>query len=500
MDSFSLPQLARSAAASGLLYDTEADFMQDYLSESELESEDEADGRPSDPADWDTAEDAGQPRFSAHTPRSAFGLFRSLLVGVLGLCGSRVTTLESRSAVVMGAEESMEWRATVQSQMRSECYSRQALHELGSGRLKDVLQKHNEKGGVIPGARMRTPQRTVPEAVYRPCTFANAAYRRSEVREQRADLRRIRGMLNDLGASISVLDKARAERMERDGAADIVRYGHTVVVPARVAGGGYISIVGVATVEFCLQDAHTGEWRPFKERFHIVEGSETCILGMTFHAARNQRVDLEAGITSYELDDGSRFDTMVDIYAPGMVATAVSSSDPLVFTRDKQDVVGWGFSMIRCAVPESFNGSVIQLTRLPELSAFVNKVGLMIPECQAKVENGFITVAVHNPTSRTIQIPSMVPMGRFSADMEIRSAQNHDMTVEQIVDNLHIESVDAAELAQKKADVALLITAMRQGYFSSHRLGRCSVGEFFMWRLLLSIRVRCRRQTYRRAL
>ena len=53
-------------------------------------------------------------------------------------------------------------------------------------------------------------------------------------------------MLVDLGASISVLDSARAKRMARNGAAEIVRYKDSRVVPARVAGGGYISIIGVA--------------------------------------------------------------------------------------------------------------------------------------------------------------------------------------------------------------------------------------------------------------
>ena len=125
-----------------------------------------------------------------------------------------VDTLESRNAVAMGAEAASEWRDVVQSQMRSESYSRQAVYELGSEHLQRVLHKHRRPEGDIVGARMRTPQRTAPQAVYRPCTFANAAYRRSEVRDQRADLRRISGMLNDLGASISVLDKARAERME----------------------------------------------------------------------------------------------------------------------------------------------------------------------------------------------------------------------------------------------------------------------------------------------
>ena len=70
---------------------------------------------------------------------------------------------------------------------------------------------------------------------------------------------------------------------------------------------------------------------------------------------------------------------------------------------------------------------------------------------------------IFNPTSRPIQIPAMVALGRFSSDMQTKSAKS-DMTVEQIVDALHIESVDADELAQKKRDVALLITAMRQDW------------------------------------
>ena len=76
--------------------------------------------------------DGARLRFSTFTPRSAFGLFRTLLVGALAAFGSTLTDLESRNAVAMGAEASAEWRGLVQEQMRSESYSRQAIYELGS--------------------------------------------------------------------------------------------------------------------------------------------------------------------------------------------------------------------------------------------------------------------------------------------------------------------------------------------------------------------------------
>ena len=129
--------------------------------------------------------------------------------------------------------------------------------------------------------------------MYCPCTLGHVAYRRTGVVGGLADLRSVRGMLLDLGASISVLDIKRAERMARDGAANVVRYGHAEVAPARVAGGGYISIADIAAVEFCVRDSVSGEWQPFKERFHLGEGSTTCIL-----------------------------------------ASAVAASDPLVFTEE----------------------------------------------------------------------------------------------------------------------------------------------------------------------
>ena len=472
LDCFSVPALAQSAEAMDRLYSTEAEFMDGYESDSSCGS------GAADDDSFEAQPSHSPPKFSAFTPRAAYGIFRTLLAGALATMGGSLGHSEQHNAVATGADAAQLWRSTVQEQMRSECYSRQSIYEMGNNGLRDSMGRHMSRGKDVIGARMGVPQRTVSEAVFRPCTFANAAYRRTEIQDGCADLRRIRNMLVDLGASISVLDKARAERMEREGAAEIVRYGHSVTVPARVAGGGYIAIVGIATIEFCLQDTHSGEWQVFKERFHLVEGSKTCILGMTFHAQRDLQLDLNSGQATYSLDNGAQFSTEIDIYAPGMVATAVVSSDPLVFTREKHTVVGWGFSTIKCAVPESFNGSVIQLTRLPELSAFVNKMGLSVPECTVKVKDGFITIPVHNPGSRPVEVPPMVPLGRFSADMEIRSASAHDMTVEQIVDALHIESVDPGDLARKKADVALLITAMRQGYFSEYRLGRCSVGEF----------------------
>ena len=428
-------------------------------------------------------DDAGLRRDGGFLPPvapAATSWMRMLVVASLAVGGSSMSTSPSPSSVANGAFEVAEWRHSVQRQSRAEWYSQQCLYEGHSQALSEVVAQHSqaERGGLLRQARVRTPQRTMSAPVYKPCTFANAGFRCSSIRHGRADIKRIHNMLVDLGASISVLDADRAARMARQGAAEIVRYRSATVVPARVAGGGYISIVGTATVEFCLRDAHTGEWRPFKEQFHLVEGSKTCILGVTFHKPRGLLLDLEQrDVASYLLDDGTRFTTEVDVCAPGVVAAAAASSDPLVFSHSKTDITGYGFSTIRCRVPESFSGSEIYLSRLLDTSAFAVKAGLMVPEGLFAVKDGEVVFPVFNGGKRPVQIPAMTPLGRFSADMESRSAQA-DMSVEQIVESLHIESVDAADLASKKADVVLLLTAMRQGYFSDHRLGRSSVGEF----------------------
>ena len=395
--SCSLASLINSAAAADVFYRQECELMGGDTSDSDSEAEIERE------------EDAGTSRASSIPASSAPSLLTTLLVGALATLGRPLERSEQNNAVITGAEACAQWRSVVHEQMRTECYSRQCVHELGSRDLQSTLHKHTIAD--IPNARVRTPQKTAAKAVYQPCTFANAAYRRTEIRSDgRADLQRIQGMLVDLGASISVLDSARAKRMARNGAAEIVRYKDSRVVPARVAGGGYISIIGVAIVEFCLQDSQTLEWRPFKERFHIVEGSKTCILGMTFHAARNLNLNLSAQYSPsahYTLDDGSQFETDVDIYMPGMVATAMASSDPLIFTREKQDVTAWGFSIIKCAVPESCNGAVIHLSRLPDLNAFANKVGLMVPEASFEVKR---TATSPCPSSTLHRAPFKYPL------------------------------------------------------------------------------------------
>ena len=64
-------------------------------------------------------------------------------------------------------------------------------------------------------------------------------------------------------------------------------------------------------------------------------------------------------------------------------------------------------------------------------------------------------IPVFNMSSVSRQLPQMVAIGRYSADVEHRSSSASDMSVDEIVDALQVEGVDAAELARRKEDVKL---------------------------------------------
>lgn len=102
----------------------------------------------------------------------------------------------------------------------------------------------------------------------------------------------------------------------------------------------------------------------------------------------------------------------------------------------------YGFSTISCRVPEIFNGSSIRLSRLLAThSSYFVKMGLTVPDSNFTVINGRVVLPVFSPTEMKVHIPTMIPVGRYSADRETRPCAP-EMSVEDIVGALHIESVD----------------------------------------------------------
>ena len=121
------------------------------------------------------------------------------------------------------------------------------------------------------------PTPTDAAANFTPCILDKVAYRRTSVVDGKAHLHRLKKVLLDLGASISVMDVNTAAKIKENSGAHVVHYSHARVMPARVVGGGSVAVVGKAKVEIQIQSVVTGEWSSFRETFYLIDGPSTCI-------------------------------------------------------------------------------------------------------------------------------------------------------------------------------------------------------------------------------
>ncbi|MDC0525355.1 DNA cytosine methyltransferase [bacterium] len=320
-----------------------------------------------------------------------------------------------------------------------------------------------------------------PVGEYTPCLLDSLAYRlKDDGEEGSVQLRRIHNGLLDLGATLSVIDRDSALRIASECGATVVLWKRAKVKAARVVGGGVINVVGRVTIELQMQDLSDGCWHTVAETFNVIDGPTTFILGNTFHRPHRLKLDLAAELASYELEGGVTVITPVSVHAPGCVAATAVTADPLVYTSESTTISDIGFTVVQARVPNTFEGQSVRVTRLLQSDdSYAAKAGFWVPEsCYPVGKGGVLALPVFSCRDNPRQLPAMCALARFSAEFECKDARAGDMDIDTIVNALHIEGVDEAEIAFRREQVKNFITARRQGYFSEGRLGRSSVGQF----------------------
>ena len=380
------------------------------------------------------------------------------------------------------------WREHFRHESVREHSRRQQMAELHSIQMANILSarltalSRSDLGRALVGSVQNTIQ--AGGAHFTPCYFRKAAYRSSARNENgEAHLRKLKNLMLDLGAAISVMDIGTALELERRGAASVIRRLHAKAVEARVVGGGHIRCVGTARVEFNLQNEATGEWHSYVEKFQLIEGPATCILGNTFHARNGCLVNLEEGFASYKLKDGSRFTTPVDAQSPGALIAAMATSEPIAYL-DSDHVMpgGGGFLMAKLKVPRTFAGQKVHITPLRgENSGYLKTANITLSECNYMVEDdGSVIIPLFGHDHRDRQLPSMTAMAHYSlaTNFEQKEMQCTDEETCAIVDALKIHAADEEELKVKKFNVKCAIVWGREGMFNDKVLGEHAFGEF----------------------
>ncbi|RPG35591.1 MAG: hypothetical protein CBB72_005435, partial [Muricauda sp. TMED12] len=409
-----------------------------------------------------------------------------LLVAMAGLPDSCKQSSDDSDAFNFDARS---WREDFNKRTRTEGAIRQAKTEsLGSVKMNGILQRHTasfRSESLVENACVHSVEPTPTDAAanFTPCILDKVAYRRTSVVDGKAHLHRLKKVLLDLGASISVMDVNTAAKIKENSGAHVVHYSHARVMPARVVGGGSVAVVGKAKVEIQIQSVVTGEWSSFRETFYLIDGPSTCILGNTFHKPHGCLVDVDKELASYALRNGRRVVTSITTGVAGSISSLVATSDPLLYSTEKQRIGPLGWTQAKFLVPKALAGQVIHVSRLlqTDVNAYCNRVGLSIAEGPFKVkDDGSLTLPVFNSTIIGHDLPAMTATGRYSISNEYRSAAPSDEQIQKIIDALHIDGVDEAQLQQRREEVKSYILAKRwvPGYFDTSKLGRCVVGEF----------------------
>ena len=409
-----------------------------------------------------------------------------LLVAMAGLPGSCKQSSDDNNTFNFDARS---WREDFNERTRTEGAIRQAKTEsLGSVKMNDILHRHTasfKSESLVENACVHSVEPTPVDAAcnFTPCILDKVAYRRTSVVDGRAHLHRLKRVLLDLGASISVMDVNTAAKIKENSGAHVVHYSHARVMPARVVGGGSVAVVGKAKVEIQIQSVVTGEWSSFRETFYLIDGPSTCILGNTFHKPHGCLVDVDKELASYALRNGRRVVTSITTGVTGSISSLVATSDPLLYSTEKQRIGPLGWTQAKFLVPKALAGQVIHVSRLlqTDVNAYCNRVGLSIAEGPFKVaDDGSLTLPVFNSTIIGHDLPPMTATGRYSISNEYQSAAPSDEQIQKIIDALHIDGVDEAQLQQRREEVKTYILARRwvPGYFDKSKLGRCVVGEF----------------------
>jgi len=260
----------------------------------------------------------------------------------------------------------------------ADAFRRQAQHRLASA----AMQLHAEPrvpvaAGVQQGDELQYDQAS-------PLLFEHIAYRRrsspmqpSPDEQQDAQptrVRRIRDALLDTGAAFNVVDVTTAKRMEREGAAKVVRW-H---VPSAFmtggmsgVGGGCVVTVGKCKIECLLKDAGTGQWHAFTEDFEVIKGKRTFIVGMPFCAPKGRKgVHIDLGIdpvnSTERMLSVRHLDTDINTSllsgepaVAAQVQSVLNSKQPLVFTTEDCELKPWGETGVRMRLPVAAGDSLL---------------------------------------------------------------------------------------------------------------------------------------------
>ena len=402
------------------------------------------------------------------------------------------------------------------------------------------VHEHVERVDEDIHARQSTPLILSEVAVKLP--MSTEAERRDAPTE-RCRLKRLHHVLLDTGGAISAIDQKTAQEILAIGAAgSVVELPEGKQHKLRLApvGGGPVSVVAEARFTICLRDAAKGTWHPFQLRMHVIKGPRLFLIGNTFNrptrivadvanskaeitwdSARSLRMDVHvsttrgvgqenAGInklsttgeeqTAAEPPDASpggepaleaARDTKVPSLkgeSPPLNPEADPEGAPMMYTTDSETVEASNTQWIRVRVPLYLVGHDISPVNLMQKGADTelqfNIMRLLVDNDIYTVKpGGFVHIRVHNPTEIAVKLVAHTQTGYAMADPKVAKLRPSDMTIEEIVDALHIhESIKATdeEVAATKEMVKQMLgqNIHRWATFSKERIGRCHAGQF----------------------
>ena len=302
-----------------------------------------------------------------------------------------------------------------------------------------------------------------------------------------ATLGRLPSLLVDSGAALNALDDESAAEMEVSGDTKVIRWQEERIIPGGLQGvaGSSVVQVGTCVIEIALYDPGAAVWRCFDVEFQIIRGGRTRILGMPFLKANRGVLDLHADSLTC-MHAGESFITPIatgeEAYDQVLAqleagATAASAAQPLAYTTENFELSPWGWTSVQIATPAHYAGQEIMVMRndAPEhAQSFANLKGLRIREgIYIPDAEGRVCLDILNPSKDRTVVPAHVPVAVYSIRPDI--SPKIDLSVDELVDSLHIEGVDEEELALHKSIVKEIIFDERQkraAYFSEKRMGR----------------------------
>ena len=310
-------------------------------------------------------------------------------------------------------------------------------------------------------------------------------------------LRRLPGALADTGGAITAFDRDTIDMMRREGAVDtVLDIPEEEQFPLNLApvGGGPVNVVGEAWVLVCIKDMITERWHRFRLRAYVITGPPLVLIGNTFMVPTDAEARPRRGTLSLIADSVTEERICTSVSASGgyeqselYSVNSVRSGAPMIYSNAETVIKPRERVPLEVRMPEFFAGHdvlTVGLDAEKDKGLFFQQSRLTIAEAAYDVRpGGYATVQVTNPTDVPIRLAAHSQVGYVLADPDVAALAPSDMTIDEIVDSLHIhESVNASpeEVAKAKEQVKQMLndSPYRRSHFSTQRLGRCTAGEF----------------------